>query len=81
MANDHRAKCPGADIRNHKHPARRLLHEVFPHESVFLLWKQKSLVKALGRGTRADGGARTSRAHWHVDEHWNVFGATDARAH
>ena len=70
MRNGHRVKCPGEDLRNHKYPARELIHELFPHPSVFLLWKRKSLARALGRP--AAGRPPRPRAEWYIDERWNV---------
>jgi hypothetical protein len=80
MANDHRVKCPGMDIRNHKYPAKELIHEVFPDDSVFLMWKQKSLIKAIGAAPARDPAPRP-KADWCIDECWNVYGGSDATVH
>ena len=72
MRNDHRVKCPGEDFRNHKYPAKEMIHEVFPDPSVFLMWKQKSLAKAIGGPSGRDAGSRSTKANWYIDEHWNV---------
>lgn len=73
MSNDHRVKCPGADIQNHKYPAKQVIHETFPDESVFLMWKQKSLVKAVNKASGGNTAPRTKKTDWYIDEHWSVF--------
>ncbi len=73
MRNDHRAKCPGEDFRNHKYPAKEVIHEAFPDPSVFLMWKRKSLIRAIGEPSGADRGSRAGKANWCIDEHWNVL--------
>jgi hypothetical protein len=73
MRNDHRLKCPGEDLRNHKYPAKEVIHEIFPDPSVFLMWKRKSLAKAIAEPAARGAGARTRKADWYIDEHWNVF--------
>jgi hypothetical protein len=81
MANGHGVKCPNRDLRNHKYPARKLIHELFPHESVFLMRKQKSLIKAIGRPAGPDAKAPVTRADWCIDEHWNVLAGAAAGVH